>query len=95
MEILNYKEILNDPKGIIGKFDVFLGPVSGITYPNFSVVRGKTGGFFVRRPSYLKSDDGLGNKTWGTYPEMSEEKWKSLSSQLIDMLKPLVNQIPF
>lgn len=95
MQITNYQELIGDPK-IVAKFDVYLGPSSTITYPNFKVLKNKGGGWYVRRPSYVKSEDARGEKVWGSYPEMSEENWKSLSSQVTELLKPFVNKpVPF
>ncbi len=90
MEILNYKNKIGDPK-IYATFDLYLGPVSTITYPNMRVKHGKNGGYFVSRPSYLKSEDATGKKVFGSYPEMSDEKWKSLSQKINEMIKPFLD----
>lgn len=87
MEILNYKENLAGDK-VFATFDVATG--SRIVYPNMRLRKGKNGGFFVARPCYLKSDDGMGNKVYGNYPEMPDEMWKDFSRQAFDLIKPFL-----
>lgn len=89
LEILDYEDVTGDQR-VIGKFDLYLGPDSGLTFPNFKILRTNTGGWYVKRPSFVRKENSDGTKTWGNYPEMSDEKWKSLSSQLVELLKPLV-----
>jgi hypothetical protein len=89
MEILNYREQAASGK-IVAIFDVDLGEKWGTKYPNMRLKRGKNGGFFFSRPSYIKSEDGFGNKTWGHYPEFTDERWKDFSNHVMQLLKPFL-----
>lgn len=87
MKILNYRESAHDPKQH-AIFDVDLE--NGITYPNLKIRRSKNGKMFVDRPGYVKSDDGMGNKTWGKYPEMSKERLEDFNSKVKIALEPFI-----
>lgn len=89
MRITNFRE---QPKGDknIALFDVEDYEKAGITYPNIRLKQGKNGGYWVDCPSYVKSDDGMGNKEWGKYPTFSQEVSKDFSKRVIELLKPFV-----
>lgn len=85
MKIENYKESHHDQK-VYATFDVDLQ--NGVTYPNIKLRRGKNNKLFIDRPSYVKSDDGMGNKTWGKYPELSKEREIDFNAKVKIALEP-------
>lgn len=89
MQIVNYKEVSGNEK-ILATFGVNLGEKWGVTYPNLKVIKGKTGGYFIGLPSYLESEDAMGNKIFGKYPTFTADKWKSFSAEVMELLKPFL-----
>jgi hypothetical protein len=84
MKILNYKDA-NDGKNT-AFFDVEVA--NGLIFPNLRLKPNKKGdGSWIDFPSYVKSEDAAGNKQWGKYPTMSEERAKEFKKQVQDLLR--------
>lgn len=88
MEILNFRDVPNDPY-TIGTFDIYFGPKSGMTLKKYKLLRSKKGHIYFSGPAY-RVDFPDGSKKWEPYVEFNEERGKDFKDAVMEALKPFM-----